>query len=834
MPGSPSLSLPVSWRTHLLTDQRPLVILVGIFALLAPLAHLADAACLEGMPEFWAGSSLWFKELIGLIRPFGHGEVILLLALACGAAGRRQAALEGLAALVLVAAVVWALKIPVGRIRPTGDPYSFPSGDAATCAILIPLVWNHFRNRAGWLLPGALILTLAVAAARVIKEYHYPSDVAAGTALGILSGIGAHLAVRRYQAPIPARWFRHGFVIALIGCCIGFALKILNGDLTPLFPPFLVAAGPVLILLIAVPWVRTQRLGSGSERWLVTIVALGMAALLAFGATRSSLWDRDETFYAETAQEMLRTGAWLVPTFNGEPFLHKPPLIYWLMSGSIAVGGPEPLAFRIWACLAMIGVLGGLAWLAARLLGPGQGARMALLFATMPLMLVVGGAATTDAVLLLAIMVAMLPWLGALAAPTPVTTASWTRALLMGLGMGVGMLTKAPLGIAVPGASLVLGWWLVRRAHRRAPLAIPAPPPLLRDLALGLVLATGIYLAWAIPTNLATNGAFLQEAVGKHIVGRAMAPMESHGGPLWRSWPYYLVVVLVACLPWTAYLPAALSALVGGRLGDYRLRIAIIAWFVPTCVLMTLVATKLPHYIVPALPGVGLALAATIAAAERGTLGTRDLRFLAAGRWLLAGLFIPLGLCLIVAPWFLPVDDPRPLDEAYGALFKLRHAAVGLGAVFLAIPLLIWNSWLTRPAIAARMLALGMIVIALGLGAFLMPALEPFKPSPVVGAIIQRATSQDVPVATAGYDEPSLLLAIDRSPLPDLGNPELIRAWAAAAGPGVLVATREALAQAGIAAGQPGLTLLDQRRGYNYSRGRWLELVTLGRNLPPR
>ena len=830
------------WLRMGLRQQVVMLLLAAFFAVVAVIIQPLDLPCAGGIPGFLGATGPWLGDLVALVRPFGHGEMILFLVLALGAAGRRRVAQEGLLALILVAALVWAIKVPVGRIRPNGDTFSFPSGDVATCALLIPLMWNYGTRQAKWFAGVALALTLGVCLGRVVKNFHYLSDVAAGVTVGMLAGILAHTLNQRYCLPglgwVKARWYVLATLLVGAGSWVGVLLKIQGGDLNPLMPPFLAAVLPGVLLLIAAPWVRTWDAGQLDGRKLATVLTLAAGGLLLLLAGASSLWDRDETFYAQTAQEMLRSGSWLVPTFNGEPFLHKPPLVFWLMAGSSKVLGNTEIAFRLWSCGAMVGILGLLGWLASRLIAPASGLRLIGLFATMPLMLVVGGAATTDALLLLCLIIAMLPWFLALAKPEgdPArTNSSWPRALVMGLGMGLGMLTKAPLGLAVPGASLLLAWWLMRRASRVAVATarVLPPPPLFRDLTIASVIGMLIYLAWAIPTNSATNGQFWEIAVLKHIIGRAAAPMENHGGPLWRSFPYYGVVVLVACLPWTAYLPAMLSSLLGGRLGDVRLRVVALAWFLPTFVGMTLVATKLPHYIVPALPGLALALVATLAAAESGALNPKDLRWLDRGRWLLAGLFGIVGLGLIVAPWFLPLEDPRPAAEAVLDLWQLRHGAVGAGIVFLALPFLVWRAWLVRPVAAARWLATGMVVIVLSASLFVLPSLNDFKSSDAVGRAVNRAAAPGVPVATAGFDEPSLLFALDRAPVPELSSDE-VRRWATQAGPGVLVATPERLTEAGVVPGRNGLTLLDQRLGYNYNRGRWLTLVTVGRHLPPR
>lgn len=766
-----------------------------------------DAAWSSAMPNIPQEGGGWFAELVRTVRPFGHGEVLVMVALALGAIGWRRVGTELLAALVLVAVMVWVLKFGVQRTRPTGEPYSFPSGDAATCAVLVPALLAMARPGARWWALLAGVLTISVAGARVVKGFHYPSDVMVGTAVGLLGGLGAHRLVRDRWARLPSRWFAIALAVVVVASCVGIAMKYHAGDRYPLLPPFLALAVPVMLVgvvglrlrAVRQPWIPSWQVVVGG--------VIGLGGLLLVLATASTLWDRDETFYAQTAQEMITSGNLLVPTFNAEPFLHKPPLVYWLMAGTAAVFGHGELSFRVWSIIALVATLGLLALLARRLVGDRSRLTMPLLFGTMPLTLVVGGAATTDAVLLFFLVAALTPWFLAVAANEPVTRSSWSRAVLMGLAMGMGMLAKAPLGVAIPVATLVLARVLLGRGA----------PPLWRDLTIATVIAMGVYLAWAIPTNIATDGAWLREAIGKHIVGRAMAPMEGHGGGFWKSLPYYVPVIIGACLPWTALLPATISAWVGGRLGDCRLRMVVLAWFVPTFVLMSCVATKLPHYILPAVPAVALAFVALIAAAEAGQLDARDRRYLAAGRWILAGLCVPVGLGLVFVPWFLPVDDARA-------------GIVGAGLVFAALPFLVWRSWSTRPELAVRVLAWGMVVFVAAAAVFALPKLEAQKPAPVVAAVVRATTASSVPVAVSGYSEPSLLFYLDRAPVPELDDPASLRAWAAAAGPGVLIITQPKLDEAQL--DLTALRVLDRRHGFDLARGRWLDLVTLGRNLP--
>jgi len=67
------------------------------------------------------------------------------------------------------------------------DPYSFPSGHTLH-AVAFSIVAIAFYPVLAWLL---VPFTLLVAASRVVLGLHYPSDVAAGAALGALIAQGA-------------------------------------------------------------------------------------------------------------------------------------------------------------------------------------------------------------------------------------------------------------------------------------------------------------------------------------------------------------------------------------------------------------------------------------------------------------------------------------------------------------------------------------------------------------------------------------------------------------------------------------------------------------------
>ena len=86
-----------------------------------------------------------------------------------------------------------------------------------------------------------------------------------------------------------------------------------------------------------------------TPRWAwrdgLTVLAL-MLAWLAATAWMRPLMLPDEGRYATVAWEMLRSGDWLIPTLNGLPFFHKPPLFYWITGAALSVLGPTEMAAR--------------------------------------------------------------------------------------------------------------------------------------------------------------------------------------------------------------------------------------------------------------------------------------------------------------------------------------------------------------------------------------------------------------------------------------------------------------------------------------------------------
>jgi 4-amino-4-deoxy-L-arabinose transferase-like glycosyltransferase/membrane-associated phospholipid phosphatase len=809
------------------TCQVGFLLAAAIFLVAAVAVFPFDDSIAAAIRKFTlaAGKEHPFHEALAFFRPFGKGEVTLLIACVLGVCGARRRATQMILSLLLVTLLVWPLKLGVGRERPNhANDVSFPSGDAATIAALCtPLV-----AASPWSLSVGAVVTAGVAIGRVYDSRHFPSDVLAGVACGVLAGAMALALLRRRRFRLRRTWCLLAGLLILI---FDF-YKLPHTRVLPYALAFLGIWGPVVFLVMAAAagpalWRarrRMKRRSFGRSALLTGLVA-AVLALYFLLTTASTLWDRDEPRFSRATVEMIDSGDHLVPTFNGSLRPDKPILIYWLMSVPVRLLGPSELACRMVAPLATVATGLLVVWAGAQIGGLTAGLVAFVCLTLSPLMAVSGTAATTDALLLACITAAICSFL-----------LSWTRGMrpwhivLLTFSLGGALLTKGPVGLVVPLLIIAAILLFVRGGAVRPRSYVPW-------LVLAVVAAVGIFLAWALPANAATNGEFLRRGLGRHVVERTVTPLESHGGKSLLFIFYYLPIILFAFFPWTLYLPRLFRT---GSLCSNSLalpaRRALLCWALPVIILMSVVATKLPHYILPAWPALAILSAmGALAATREGRQGNRTpAARIGFGLFSVAG--VTLGLGLAVAPWCVPLGGARIPAVALGLLFlTLTGAAI---------------HWYRRGrhAVVIGILALGTALILLSAGARVLPALERFKISPRVAACINRQVPPPTPVVTCGYTEPSLTFYLgndlaDAAALPRAGlspragarRPPIrsldesdLAAWIAEPGAGVLVITGAKLKK--YAATPPWsarLHSIAEFKGFNYSQGRWVTVIIL-------
>lgn len=87
--------------------------------------------------------------------------------------------------LLLSSSTTWALKLSVGRRRPSGGPHSFPSGHTSAAFCVAPIVAKHFGWKAA---VPAYLLAGFTGIARMEDRRHFLSDVFFGAAIGLAAG----------------------------------------------------------------------------------------------------------------------------------------------------------------------------------------------------------------------------------------------------------------------------------------------------------------------------------------------------------------------------------------------------------------------------------------------------------------------------------------------------------------------------------------------------------------------------------------------------------------------------------------------------------------------
>jgi 4-amino-4-deoxy-L-arabinose transferase-like glycosyltransferase len=322
------------------------------------------------------------------------------------------------------------------------------------------------------------------------------------------------------------------------------------------------------------------------DELLIAVVSL---LILIPGMAGVSFVDRDEGWYAEVCRAMVVTGDWLVPRYLGEAWLAKPPLTYWLVSLSFSAFGMGEWQGRLSPLLATAvnAVLVGR--LAASMFGRGVGRLAGLIFVTFGLSAIVGKMLLTDAVMLTCTLVAVdMHWR---MATTGVTA---KRALAYGVAIGLGILAKGPATLVFGGSfALALLTWDRTRGWIRHGLWWASIP-----------VAAVVAAPWYLYISGQAQATLVEQFLWYEIFSRLAGTPHGHGGPP----GYYLLLSTVGLLPWSLFIPGMLiESWKHGRV-DRTVRVVFL-WSAVPWVVLELIRSKLPHYIMPCYVPLAMLLA---------------------------------------------------------------------------------------------------------------------------------------------------------------------------------------------------------------------------------
>jgi 4-amino-4-deoxy-L-arabinose transferase-like glycosyltransferase len=377
---------------------------------------------------------------------------------------------------------------------------------------------------------------------------------------------------------------------------------------------------------------RTKLLIAQLAVLLAICVFLYFFALGAFG-----LVGADEPRYAQIAREMLARHDWIVPTLNGQPWLEKPVLLYWREMIEFSFFGVQDFAARI-PSAANATALAIIILFFMRRFRPGSELDAALMAASCAAMIGFGRGASTDMLLAAPFCVAMLAWwtwheLG---------NKLWLAVFYATLAIGA--LAKGPISPVLAVLIVAAYAWLRGDAQILLRSLWPA--------------GFAVFLALALPWYLAVQmkvPQFFKVFFLEHNLERFGTNLYQHSQPFW----YYIPVFMLSVLPWTVFtLPALWDALrngwqiVRGRNHESAaqpvepdcLSQFLLLWILVPIALFSISRSKLPGYVLPAIPAAAMLTAAHLHAAQKIERLKLMLHSLVCGA-LMAGA--------LLAPWFM-------------------------------------------------------------------------------------------------------------------------------------------------------------------------------------
>ena len=500
----------------------------------------------------------------------------------------------------------------------------------------------------------------------------------------------------------------------------------------------------------------------GRRTLLLALAALAGLCALVYGQQLGGLglMDKTEGLFVEVPRQMLLSGDWVTPRWNGELFFDYPVWGYWMVGLSFRLFGVSEWAARLPVALAatatVFAVFAVLALVAPAAEPPhrrlGRATLAAGVLALSPGWIGWGRSSVTDMFLASGITLALLGFVLAHAARPD---RPWMRPLgFMALAVfcGIAVLAKGPVGLLLPGL-VILAFWFLKGS-------------LLQELRVTpwsalVLLFLGVAAPWYGLATQANGMEFLGRFLGFSNLERFTSVIYDHPGPPW----FYLPWVLLLLLPWSLFLPVAIVRLRCWRLAVWRassppgdLPLLALLWLVLIVAFFSAAATKLPGYILPALPGGALLVALLFAPLEEGEqahgLGLRITG------WVNALLLALMAAAAVLAPRWLDQDPSYPDFAAAisGSGLPLLLAAPLLVAAIALLALLLRRSpgslrWLWVPDAAGLAAALALLVPVL------VPLIDRERQLPIreLARLAAEQARPDEPLLVAGYKRYSVV-----------------------------------------------------------------------------
>ncbi|MES1199756.1 MAG: glycosyltransferase [Pseudomonadota bacterium] len=465
-----------------------------------------------------------------------------------------------------------------------------------------------------------------------------------------------------------------------------------------------------------------------------TYAMLALFAFLMFAPGQHTLppIDRDESRYAQASTQMLESGDYVDIRFQNEARWLQPAGIYWLQSASVAAFSNAE-ARAIWAnrlpsLLAAILAVLLTAWIGTMSFGRTAGVIAALAMTTCVLLNFEARMAKIDATLLAVTLTALGLMLKTYL--SRVALKHW-QAILFWAALGAGIMLKGPIILVIVGlTALVVSVW----DRKFAWLGGLKPYWLIAMIA--------VCAPWLVAISVKTHGAFFQTALGHSMLDKVGHAQQGH------SFPPGYHLLMFPLMFWPGAVFAVLAApWIWSKRATPQVRF-LLSWIIPTWIFFELVATKLPHYTLPAYPAIAvLTAAAMVAGADAALKG--------ASKWIAGplGLFVALlGFVVCIGP----------------AVLAYRYNGGMIGAVIVAVIASALWLWLCLRLLRGRRDQMSAVIAALCAVVLLPNALGGTLPS-LQTIWLSRSIDQtfdrikpcpDSTLVSAPYAEPSMVFLV--------------------------------------------------------------------------
>jgi 4-amino-4-deoxy-L-arabinose transferase-like glycosyltransferase len=439
----------------------------------------------------------------------------------------------------------------------------------------------------------------------------------------------------------------------------------------------------------------------------VFFLAYGLTPLL--GGDGMGLVGADEPRYAQIAHEMLvrfdsahtlkgHLDACVTPYLYGRPWLEKPALYYWRAMFLFQDFGVHDWSARL-PSTTFAFIMVALIYLHMRRFRPGGHLDAALITVTSVGIMGFARGASTDMQMAAPLAIGLLGWY----AWYETDSKFWLYDIYFFTGLAT--LAKGPVAPLLA-ALIIIAFAILRKEWSIIHRTLWWP---------GIVLYFAMVLPWFIAVQH-QNPTFFREFFLEHNLQRFATDRYQHSQPFW----YYLVVMLLALMPWTvlavrALIDGILTSVAEWKLRHFRAGKALstrpgdafpeflVLWALIPVVFFSFSQSKLPGYILPAIPPI--------------TILTGDYLFRrrqpGLNRWLLLGhaaVCTIMTMSVLLLPWFVAHNLAMPPVHALAAA---ALAAIGAGLLILVVTKGFGVAWL-RPATCWIMVVLVLFVCGVG------------------------------------------------------------------------------------------------------------------------